>query len=75
VNRSSEQESGVQAGVEAMDHVVRPGGGACPRVLDTVQARVQAAPLRVNEVGAAVSPVWLAWKPMVVDVPGAISAL
>src|SRR5690242_13946572 len=36
-----------------------------------LQAAVQDAPLRVNAVGAAVLPVWLAWNPMLVDAAGA----
>lgn len=39
------------------------------------QATVQAAPLRANEVGSPVLPVWLAWKPMLIDAPAAIPAL
>ena len=39
------------------------------------QAIAQAAPLRVNEPGAAVLPVWVAWKPMLTDALAAISAL
>jgi hypothetical protein len=39
------------------------------------QAMAQVAPLRLNAVGAAVFPVWLAWKPMVTEVFGAITAL
>ena len=41
------------------------GGHAVPHV----------CPLRANEVGAAVLPVWLAWKPTVTDAFGAMSAL
>jgi hypothetical protein len=33
-------------------------------------AVVQAAPLRVNDPGLSVLPVWLAWNPMLVDAPG-----
>jgi len=33
--------------------------------------QLQVVPFRVNDDGAAVLPVWLAWKPMLVDAPGA----
>ena len=36
---------------------------------------MQAAPLRVNEVGLAVLPVWLAWKPMSIEPPAGMAAL
>jgi hypothetical protein len=39
------------------------------------QATVQAAPLRVYEVGLPVLPVWVAWKPMRIDVPAAMPGL
>ncbi len=39
------------------------------------QATLQAAPLRVNEAGLPVLPVWLAWKPMLTDPPGAMLPL
>ncbi|GAB3838964.1 hypothetical protein GCM10029963_05640 [Micromonospora andamanensis] len=39
------------------------------------QATVQAAPLRVNEPGLAVLPVWVAWKPIVSDPLGGMLAL
>lgn len=39
------------------------------------QVVVQVVPLRANEVGVAALPVWLAWKPMLTDALGAISAL
>ena len=39
------------------------------------QAVEQDAPLRVNDAGLAVLPVWLAWKPMVTEALGAIAAL
>jgi hypothetical protein len=39
------------------------------------QAMAQAAPLRVKEDGSAVSPVWLAWNPMLIDAPGAMVLL
>lgn len=32
---------------------------------------MQAVPLRVKAAGLAVLPVWVAWKPMVVDAPAA----
>jgi AcrR family transcriptional regulator len=35
----------------------------------------QAAPLRANDEGFAVSPVWVAWKPMPIEAPGAMVAL
>ena len=37
--------------------------------------QLQVAPLRVNPLGAALLPLWLAWKPMVVEPPGAMAAL
>jgi hypothetical protein len=46
-----------------------------PRVPSTCQATVQAAPLRVNALGAAVLPVCVAWKPKLTDALGAIAAL
>ena len=39
------------------------------------QESAQAAPLRVNEVGVAVLPVWLAWKPKEVEPPAGIEPL
>jgi hypothetical protein len=39
------------------------------------QPALQAAPLRVKEDGAAALPVWLAWKPMEVEAPGARAPL
>jgi hypothetical protein len=39
------------------------------------QAMLHAAPLRVNELGRPVLPVWLAWNPTVTDALGAIVAL
>jgi hypothetical protein len=39
------------------------------------QATVQAAPLRVNEAGLPVFPLWAAWKPMRIDVPAAMPGL
>jgi hypothetical protein len=36
---------------------------------------VQGFPLRVKVLGVAVLPVWVAWKPMVVEEPGANVAL
>jgi hypothetical protein len=40
-----------------------------------VQPTVQALPLRVNALGAAALPVWVAWNPMLVDAPGARAPL
>jgi hypothetical protein len=37
--------------------------------------QVQAAPLSVNPLGAAVLPVWPVWKPIVVEPPGAMAPL
>jgi hypothetical protein len=45
-----------------------PLGGAA------IQTAVQDMPLRVKELGLPVSPVWVAWKPMVVEAFGAIMA-
>ena len=39
------------------------------------QPVVQALPLKVNAVGVPLLPVCVAWKPMVVEAPGAIVAL
>lgn len=39
------------------------------------QATAQAAPLRVNEAGFAVLPVWVAWKPMSTEAFGAMAPL
>jgi len=50
----------------------RSGGAAVP---STGQATVQLEPLRLNEVGAAALPVWVAWKPMLTDALGAIDPL
>jgi len=36
---------------------------------------VQATPLRLNDDGAAGSPVWVAWKPMPIEPPAGIAAL
>ena len=36
---------------------------------------VPAAPVSVNAAGLAVLPVWVAWKPMLTDAPGAIVPL
>ena len=44
-------------------------------VTDPRHAVEQAAPLRVNVLGAAVLPVWVAWNPMVTAAPGAMVAL
>ena len=38
-------------------------------------AMAQAVPLSVNVAGFAVLPVWAAWKPMLVDAPGAKTPL
>ena len=38
--------------------------GIPPPEVGVDQATVQAAPLRVNEVGLPALPVWVAWKPM-----------
>ena len=46
-----------------------------PPELVVGQTLVQAAPLRVNEVGLAVLPVWVAWKPMLTDPPAAMAPL
>ena len=40
-----------------------------------VVTQLQAAPLRRKPVGAAALPVWLAWKPMVAEAPGARTPL
>ena len=36
---------------------------------------VQVVPLRVKDAGVPVLPVWVAWKPIVIDAFGAIAAL
>ena len=41
----------------------------------TDQVVVHAEPLRVNDDGLLVSPVWVAWKPMPTDALGASAAL
>ncbi len=41
----------------------------------STQATEQAVPLRVNEAGLPVLPVWVAWKPMPTDAFGAMAAL
>ena len=39
------------------------------------QAMEQDAPLRVNEAGLAVLPVWVAWKPMLTEPLAGMAAL
>jgi hypothetical protein len=43
--------------------------------VDVGYAVVQAAPLRANELGLAVLPVCVAWKPMLTEAPGAMTVL
>jgi hypothetical protein len=42
---------------------------------DICHVVVQAVPLRAKDAGLAVLPVWVAWKPMLVDAPGASEPL
>jgi len=46
-----------------------------PREPAPDQAMEQAVPLRVNEVGLAALPVWVAWKPTLTEALGAMAAL
>lgn len=41
----------------------------------SLRAQPQAAPLRVNPLGAVLLPVWVAWKPMLTEPPGGMVAL
>lgn len=51
------------------------GSGTCRTRRSGAGAQLQAVPLRANPVGAVLSPVWLAWKPMVVEPPDGMAAL
>lgn len=55
--------------------VGRPGASAAFPVGVVGQLVAQVAPLRLKDAGAEVSPVCVAWKPRVVEAPGAREAL
>ena len=44
-------------------------------VTNVNSAQLQAVPLSVNPLGAPLLPVWVAWKPMVVEPPGGMVPL
>lgn len=62
----SEGHPGVPGWAPGSDRAQRDG---------RVQPMAQAEPLRAKVAGAAALPVWVAWKPMLVEAPGAIVPL